>query len=159
MNRKHKWSAFLAIAMICGSITGCAGTENNSKETVQNSSSIKEESQKSDDKYSDTITLVWYPNESAEDYQGARDEIGRLIEQATGKKVDQKLTTDYAIAIESLSNGTAQIGCVMGAEGYIQAKSANNAVNPLFVQSGESGTLDDALYYSCLLYTSDAADD
>lgn len=45
MNRKHKWSAFLAIAMICGSITGCAGTENNSKETVQNSSSIKEESQ------------------------------------------------------------------------------------------------------------------
>ena len=36
MNRKHKWSAFLAIAMICGSITGCAGTENNSRETVQN---------------------------------------------------------------------------------------------------------------------------
>ena len=50
MNRKHKWSAFLAIAMICGSITGCAGTENNSRETVQSSSSIKEESQKSDDK-------------------------------------------------------------------------------------------------------------
>ena len=158
MNRKHKWSEFLAIAMICGSITGCAGTENNSRETVQSSSSIKEESQKSDDKYSDTITLVWYPNESAEDYQGARDEIGRLIEQATGKKVDQKLTTDYAIAIESLSNGTAQIGCVMGAEGYIQAKSANNAVNPLFVQSGESGTLDDALYYSFFAVNSADAD-
>lgn len=95
MNRKHKWSAFLAIAMICGSITGCAGTENNSKETVQNSSSIKEESQKSDDKYSDTITLVWYPNESAEDYQGARDEIGRLIEQATGKK--SRSEADYRL--------------------------------------------------------------
>ena len=77
MNRKHKWSAFLAIAMICGSITGCAGTENNSRETVQNSSSIKEESQKSDDKYSDTITLVWYPNESAEDYL----EAIRLVEE------------------------------------------------------------------------------
>ena len=62
--------------------------------------------------------------------------------------MEQKLTTDYAIAIESLSNGTAQIGCCMGAEGYIQAKNSNDAVNPLFVQSGESGTLDDALYYS-----------
>ena len=70
------------------------------------------------------------------------------IEQATGKKVEQKLTTDYAIAIESLSNGTAQIGCSMGGEGYCQAKKANDAVNPLFVLSGESGTLDDALYYS-----------
>ena len=92
--------------------------------------------------------LVWYPNESAEDYQEARNEVGKLIEQATGKTVEQKLTTDYAIAIESLSNGTAQIGCCMGAEGYIQAKNSNDAVNPLFVQSGESGTLDDALYYS-----------
>ena len=33
-----------------------------------------------------TITLVWYPNESAEDYQAARDEVGKLIEKATGKK-------------------------------------------------------------------------
>ena len=62
--------------------------------------------------------------------------------------MEQKLTTDYAIAIESLSNGTAQIGCSMGGEGYCQAKKANDAVNPLFVLSGESGTLDDALYYS-----------
>lgn len=62
--------------------------------------------------------------------------------------MEQKLTTDYAIAIESLFNGTAQIGCCMGGEGYCQAKVANDAVNPLFVQSGESGTLDDTLYYS-----------
>ena len=67
----------------------------------------------------------------------------------TGKKVEQKLTTDYAIAIESLSNGTAQI-CFMGAQGYIEAKEANDAVLPLFVNSGESGTLDDAKYYSFL---------
>lgn len=150
MNKKYRWTAFLAIAAIgCGCITGCAGTEN---------SSINEEAGKSNGQYSDTITLVWYPNESAEDYQGARDEFGRLIEQATGKKVEQKLTTDYAIAIESLSNGTAQIGCAMGAEGYVQAKNANNAVNPLFVQSGESGTLDDALYYSFFAVNSADAD-
>lgn len=99
--------------------------------------------------YADTITLVWYPNESAEDYDVAREEYARLIEQATGKKVEQKLTTDYAIAIESLSNGTAQI-CFMGAQGYIEAKNANDAVLPLFVNSGESGTLEDAKYYSFL---------
>ena len=99
--------------------------------------------------YADTITIVWYPNESAEDYEVAREEWGRLIEQATGKKVEQKLTTDYAIAIESLANGTAQIS-FMGAQGYIEAKNANDAVLPLFVNSGASGTLDDALYYSFL---------
>lgn len=99
--------------------------------------------------YADTITLVWYPNESAEDYDVAREEYAKLIKQATGKEVEQKLTTDYAIAIESLSNGTAQI-CFMGAQGYIEAKEANDAVLPLFVNSGASGTLDDALYYSFL---------
>ncbi len=138
--------AVMTFAMLgCTGFAGCSSGNN----TASEDSTVSDTAGKSSsDKYSETITLVWYPNESAEDYQGARDEIGRLIEQATGKKVEQKLTTDYAIAIESLSSGTAQIGCAMGGEGYIQAKNANDAVNPLFVQSGESGTLDDALYYS-----------
>ena len=95
------------------------------------------------------ITLVWYPNESAADYQVARDLIGSLITEATGKPVEQKLTTDYSIAIEALASGQAQI-CFMGAQGYIQAKEKNANVNPLFVNSGASGTLDDAIYYSWL---------
>ena len=98
---------------------------------------------------SDTITMVWYPNESANDYEAARNEFGKLIEQATGKKVEQKLTTDYSIAIESLASGTAQI-CFMGAQGYVEANAKNPKVQPLFVNSGASGTLDDALYYSWL---------
>jgi phosphonate transport system substrate-binding protein len=97
----------------------------------------------------DKITLVWYPNESASDYQAARDALGQLITEATGKEVEQKLTTDYAIAIEALANGQAQI-CFMGAQGYIQAKEKNNNVNTLIVNSGASGTLDDAIYYSWL---------
>lgn len=109
------------------------------RQSSTESSQSDESAAKNAGNSSDTITLVWYPNESAEDYQAARDEVGKLIEKATGKKVEQKLTTDYAIAIESLSNGTAQIGCCMGGEGYCQAKVANDAVNPLFVQSGESG--------------------
>ena len=97
----------------------------------------------------DKITLVWYPNESAADYQGARDEIANLIAQATGKTVEHKLTTDYAIAIETIASGTAQIS-FMGAQGYIEANNKNKAVQPLFVNSGVSGTLDDAIYYSWL---------
>lgn len=95
------------------------------------------------------IVLVWYPNESADDYAPARDEFGKLIEEATGRKVEQKLTTDYAIAIESIANGTASI-CFMGAQGYIEANKKSDSVKPLFVNSGASGTLDDAIYYSYL---------
>ena len=95
----------------------------------------------------DTITVVWYPNESAADYEGARQAFGELIEQATGKKVEHKLTTDYSIAIEAIASGTAQIS-FMGAQGYIEANAKNPAVLPLFVNSGASGTLDDAKYYS-----------
>ena len=102
----------------------------------------------------DKITIVWYPNESAEDYNAAREAYGKLIEQATGKKVDQKMTTDYTIAIEAIANGTAQIA-YMGAEGYVQAKNKSDAVTPLFVNSGASGTLDDALYYSFLAVKKD----
>lgn len=97
----------------------------------------------------DKITLVWYPNESAADYQAARDEIGNLITKATGKAVEHKLTTDYAIAIETIASGTAQIS-FMGAQGYIEAHNKNANVLPLIVNSGASGTLDDAIYYSWL---------
>ena len=103
------------------------------------------------------ITVVWYPNESANDYQSSRNEFGRLIEQVTGRKVEHRLTTDYVIAIEALASGTADIGAVMGAVGYIEAKNKNPNVNVLFVNSGVSGTLDDAIYYSWLCVNRDAA--
>ena len=107
-------------------------------------------------KGADKIVMVWYPNESASDYEPAREEFGRLISEATGKEVEQKLTTDYSIAIESLANGTAQI-CFMGAQGYVEAKNKNDAVQPLFVNSGASGTLDDAIYYSWLCVNKEEA--
>lgn len=153
---KKLFAGIMAITMLGAGFTGCGTTEDSSSKSKTNAESSADSKQS--DNYTDTITLVWYPNESAEDYQEARNEVGKLIEQATGKTVEQKLTTDYAIAIESLSNGTAQIGCCMGAEGYIQAKNSNDAVNPLFVQSGESGTLDDALYYSFFAVKEENAD-
>ncbi|MFI8496285.1 phosphate/phosphite/phosphonate ABC transporter substrate-binding protein [Peribacillus butanolivorans] len=97
----------------------------------------------------DTLTIAWLPNESGEDLGEARDEIGRILEEATGKKVEHKTTTDYNIAIEAIANGNADIA-FLGAQGYIEAKNKNDKVQSLVVPSGESGTLDDAVYNSWL---------
>lgn len=163
MRRKNRLTKSLAIITTLTLGFGCmAGCGEKEAEVTPKASSEKASTEKQAEAeaaegtespeeggdFSDTITLVWYPNESADNFTATRDEIGSLIEQATGKTVEQKLTTDYAIAIESVSGGSAQIGCMFGAEGYIQAKNANDAVNLLFVNSGESGTLDDAMYWS-----------
>lgn len=95
------------------------------------------------------IRIVWYPNESGGDLEEAREEIGKIVEKATGRKVTHKLTTDYLVAIEALSNDGAEIGFT-GAQGYIEAKNKNDKIAPLVVPSGPSGTLDDAVYYSWL---------
>jgi phosphonate transport system substrate-binding protein len=95
------------------------------------------------------ITWVWYPNESGEDTRTAREEISRIIETATGRKVEHKLTTDYIIAIESIASDNAHLG-FFGAEGYIQANKKNSKVIPLSVNSGPSSTLSDAIYHSWL---------
>lgn len=150
MNTKKILSLLLAGAMTVGMLAACGNsTEPETAQSAPKAAATATEAKEADtNKYADTITLVWYPNESADDFTSSREEVGRLIEQATGKKVEQKLTTDYAIAIEALSSGAAQIGCVFGAEGYIQAEKANPAVKPLFVHSGASGTLQDAVYYA-----------
>ncbi|MFC0272382.1 PhnD/SsuA/transferrin family substrate-binding protein [Metabacillus herbersteinensis] len=97
----------------------------------------------------ETLTIAWYPNESGADLKDARDHIGKIIEDATGKKVEHKTTTDYIIAIETLASGNADIA-FMGAQGYIEANAKNEKVQPLVVSSGVSGTLDDAVYHSWL---------
>jgi phosphonate transport system substrate-binding protein len=96
------------------------------------------------------INVVWYPNESSNTHDGVRAEIGRLIEKATGRKVEHKLTTDYTIAIESIASGAADIAMAMGAVGYIEAKNRNPQVDVLFVNGDKNGTLDEAKYFSWL---------
>jgi phosphonate transport system substrate-binding protein len=95
------------------------------------------------------LIWVWYPNESGEELRGARDEIAKVVTEATGRPVEHKLTTDYIIAIEAVANKNAHIG-FFGAEGYIQGHDRNPAVKVLVVNSGASGTLKDAVYYSWL---------
>lgn len=126
---RKKLLSFLTILLLASILTACSsGSAANS---------------------SDTLTMVWYPNESGNDLKTARDEIGKVIEDVTGKKVEHKLTTDYAIAIETIANGNAQLA-FMGAQGYIEAKNKNDKIEPLIVPSGKSGTIDDAVYYSWL---------
>ncbi|MCL1851927.1 MAG: PhnD/SsuA/transferrin family substrate-binding protein [Peptococcaceae bacterium] len=133
----QKYSVLIATAaLLLVTVIGLAGCD--AADTASSTTNTK------------PITVVWYPNESANDYEGSRNEFGRLIEEATGRKVEHKLTTDYTIAIESLASGAADIGAVMGAVGYIEAKNKNSRVDVLFVNSGVSGTLDDAIYYSWL---------
>lgn len=93
------------------------------------------------------LSVVWYPNESGSELADAREEIGAILEETTGREVEHELTTDYAIAIESIANDNADLAFT-GAEGYIQAKERNDNIVPLVVPSGPSGTEEDALYYS-----------
>jgi len=96
------------------------------------------------------ITVVWYPNESSTDFEPAREEYGRLITEVTGREVIHRLTTDYVIAVEALASGAADIGARWGAVGMMEAQQRNPSVMPLIVNSGPSGTLEDAVYYSWL---------
>ncbi|MEI3338447.1 MAG: phosphate/phosphite/phosphonate ABC transporter substrate-binding protein [Clostridium sp.] len=141
----------LAMGLLLGTtmtfgLFGCSSSSSES-DTAKNSNS----------KENSTITMVWYPNESGGDLEDARNEVGKVVEKATGKKVEHKLTTDYSVAIESIANGTAGI-CFMGPQGYVEAHTKNEKVLPLVVNSGASGTLDDAKYYSWLAVTKENAD-
>lgn len=95
------------------------------------------------------VVMVWYPNESGGDYEEARNAVGKVVEEALGKKVEHKLTTDYSIAIETIANNNAHIAFT-GAQGYVEARAKNDKISPIVVPSGASGTLDDAVYYSWL---------
>lgn len=97
----------------------------------------------------DVVDIVWYPSESGSDMKSSRDDIDEVIADATGREVKHHLTTDYAISIETMVNNNAELA-FMGAQGYIEAKERNDAIQPLVVSTGESGTLDDAVYHSWL---------
>lgn len=144
---------FFALALTASLFLAACGSNSASNDEGGESNSS---SGGNDDK--DTLTIAWYPNESGAELKDARDEIGKIIEEATGKKVEHQTTTDYLIAIEALANGNADLA-FMGAQGYIEANEKNDAVQPLVVPSGASGTIDDAMYYSWLAVNKEDADE
>lgn len=95
------------------------------------------------------IVWIWYPNESTPEYAESRAAIIEIAKKALGREIKEQLTTDYAIAIEALVNENAALSW-FGGEGYVQAHAKEKAVLPLVTNSGKSGTLADAKYYSML---------
>ncbi|MEH7482020.1 PhnD/SsuA/transferrin family substrate-binding protein [Neobacillus drentensis] len=144
MKTKFMFTMLLLFTVI---LTACAGGNGDTAKD-QNGGNAKVD---------DVIKIVWYPNESGENLKASRDEIGRLISEATGKKVEHQLTTDYAIAIETLVNNKADLAFT-GSQAYIEAKNRNDAIQTLAVKTGKSGTLDDAKYHSWLAVNKDEQD-
>jgi phosphonate transport system substrate-binding protein len=99
---------------------------------------------------SNPITIAWLPNNSGDNQKEMRGAFDKVIADATGRKVQDRLTTDYAIAIAALDGGDAQLGW-FGPFEYMTGHAKNPHIVPLVVESGDSGTLQDALYYSRLL--------
>lgn len=123
----------LCTALISLFLVSCA-TENGNEESAGNDIS--------------PITVIWHPSESATSFEPARNYIASLIEEAVGREVVNILTTDSTVAIEQIANGTADIAAIMGPMGYIMAQGINPNLSALVVNSGPSGTLEDAIYYS-----------
>ena len=157
----HKRTVFKVIAaslfmviMITGMV-GCNSSTSNNPPATNNtvspnvqSNNISPSTQTLEQKNTSPINVVWYPNESSNTHEDVRAEVARLIEQATGRRVENKTTTDYTIAIQAIASGSADIAMAMGAVGYIEAKNQNPLVDVLFVNADKNGSLDEAKYFS-----------
>ncbi|WP_240421755.1 phosphate/phosphite/phosphonate ABC transporter substrate-binding protein [Paenibacillus periandrae] len=97
----------------------------------------------------DTLTITWLPDQSGNELKETRDEIAKVIEKATGKKIENKLTTDIVVATEAVLSGNAQLGYI-GPTAYVRAHNKNSKILPLVINTGDSGTISDAQYY-CLM--------
>lgn len=137
-NAKRIVMALMAVVVAAGALLFATGCSSQSKQS------------------SDPITMVWLPDNSSADLTSSREAIGNVIKQATGRDVELMTTTDYNVAIEAISSGSAQMA-LLGAEGYVQANAKNGAVQAAFTNSDENGTLDGACYYSRICVPADQA--
>ena len=157
--QKHSVSKVIAgillVAIMITGMVGCNSSTSNNPPATNNpgtpnvqSNNTSPSASTPEQKNTSPINVVWYPNESSNTHDDIRAEVGRLIEQATGRKVNNVTTTDYTIAIQSIASGSADIAMAMGAVGYIEAKNKNPQVDVLFVNSDKNGSLDEAKYFS-----------
>ena len=130
----------LVVILVSSLLTGCGS----STSTPSSSNAVP------DVKDPATISIAWLPNNSGDNEKEFRAEIDSVIAKATGIKVEDKLTTDYAIAISALESGNAQLG-YFGPNEYIVSHAKDPKIVPVVVESGDSGTLTDALYHSRFL--------
>jgi len=148
-------AAFMLAAIVITAMAGCdldmqsdPPVTNSPETTIIQNNNTPTANPAPEQKNTSPINVVWYPNESSNTHDDIRTEVGRLIEQATGRKVNNLTTTDYTIAIQSIASGAADIAMAMGAVGYIEAKNQNPQVDVLFVNADKNGSLDEAKYFS-----------
>ena len=98
-------------------------------------------------KKNNTIKIVFLPNETNDSLKKSREEFARVVQEATGKKVEIVTTTDYNITVENIVSGQSQIAYI-GAEAYLNARQRTKDIEAVLTNAGKSGTLEDALYYS-----------
>jgi len=104
------------------------------------------------------IRIVLLPSESGSQFAIIHDYLEQLIEEATGRPGEVITTTNNNVAIEAIAQGAADIAW-LGVTSYIIASEQNPNVRAIFTDSGESGTLDDAVYYAFIAVRYEDADD
>lgn len=149
-------SAILLAVVFAIGLVGC-----NSKNS-ENSKSADESGKTSNTENSSTnkgtLNIVWYPNESSNTHAEVRAEVERLVKQATGREAKSVTTTDYTVAIEAITSGSADIAMAMGAVGYIEAKNRNPEIDVIFTNADSDGGIDGAKYFSWLSVPVDKAE-
>jgi phosphonate transport system substrate-binding protein len=95
----------------------------------------------------EALVFVWIPNDSVPEAKSFRAAIDKVISDAIGRPVVDKLTTDYNIAIEAMATNNAAFAYFGGLQ-YVQAHQKNANIVPLVTNSGDSGTMSDASYFS-----------
>jgi len=104
----------------------------------------------------EALSFVWIPNDSVPEAKTFRAAIDKVISDATGRPVVDKLTTDYNIAIEAMATNNAALAYFGGLQ-YVQAHQKNAKIVPLVTNSGDSGTMSDANYFSRISVKSEDA--
>jgi phosphonate transport system substrate-binding protein len=102
------------------------------------------------------LVWVWLPNDSPPESAQFRAAMDKIVQDATGRPVQDKLTTDYNIAIQAMVSDNAAIA-LFGAYQYVKASALSKAVVPIVTNTGDSGTLSDAVYYSRIVVKTENA--
>lgn len=111
--RGHRVLALAAIAAATVLVAGC-GTSAATDKTSE----------------PDTLVLASIPSENATSLETQFGDVIKVIEKATGKKVEFQNATDYAAVIEGMRAGKIQIAS-FGPFSYITAKDSGAGVAPL----------------------------
>ena len=102
------------------------------------------------------IVWVWLPNDAPPEEAGFRAAMDKLVSDATGRPVQDKLTTDYNIAIQAMVSDNATIA-LFGAYQYVKCSALSKNVVPIVTNTGDSGTLSDAVYHSRIVVKTENA--